>query len=258
MNQPAEIGRKSRRGLLAALGLGGAATAFALSSRPAQAQESGTTDTTVAPTETSAPTAETPTTEPSVIATAETTSETVAPLGAAPETTLPPAAIQPEDRPYVAAAKVLELTAARAYGEANARIADLGLDGAGTALFAALEAHHKAYAEALSAAYGPGAPKDANPALFAQLGGDTFASGDSMAVLMAAHELEHAAADTYLDMLGTVRSTDIAALIASIQITEYRHAATIDAIMKMSGDTDDLALEDGAGALSVDTITGGK
>lgn len=252
ITQPAEISRKSRRGILAALGLGSAATAFALSSRPAQAQETGTTEATAT---TDAPLgAETPTTEPTAVATAETTSETVV----ATEATTPPAAIQPEDRPLVAAAKVLELTIAAAYANANARIADLGLDGAGSTLFAALEAHHRAYAEALSAAYGPGAPSAANPALLAKLGGDTFASGAAADVLMAAHEAEHAAADTYLSMLDTVRSTDVAALLASIQITEYRHAATIDAIMAMSGDTDDVAIEDGAGALSVDTITGGN
>jgi len=256
MIQPADISRKSRRGILAALGLGGAATAFALSSRPAQAQETETTDapaTTGAPTDTVA--SETPTTEPMLIATAEPTSETVD--GATPST-MPPSAIQPEDRPLVAAAKVLELTIAAAYANANARIADLGLDDAGTTLFAALEAHHRAYAEALSAAYGPGAPSNSNPALLAKIGGDTFASGPTMDVLMAAHEAEHAAADTYLTMLGTVRSTSIAALLASIQITEYRHAATITAMHGGSEHTDDAAIEDGAEALSVDTITGGN
>lgn len=227
MIQLADTGRKSRRGILAALGLGGAATAFAVSSRPAQAQESPTTE---------APT----------------------PALMAAESAPPPAGIQPEDRPLVDAAKVLELTAAAAYAIAGARASQLGLDASTTTLMATLGAHHQAYAEALSAAYGPGASKNANTALLEKLGGAAFASGSAADVMRAAHDLEHAAADTHLSLLGLVLSTDIASLIASIQVTEYRHAATLSALLGTAAATDEAAIEDGEDALSLDMITGGN
>ena len=155
---------------------------------------------------------------------------------------------------------MLELTAAAAYAQGNARITDLGLDEAQTALLAALEAHHRAYAEALSAAYGPGSPADANPALLAKIGGDTFNAGTGNEILAAAMAIEHAASDTHQTLLGVLRSTNAAALVASIQVMEARHGATLAVLLGQARGADGLgtAIDDAAGALSAADITGGN
>ena len=247
-------GRSSRRGILAALGLGSAATALFASARPAQAQ---TTDTTVAPT------ADTTPTETTVMATAESTPGTepqpVAALtSASPETTLPPKKVQPEDLPLLGAAKVLELTAAEACESAAARADGLGLDDAGKELLAALGAHHRAYAEALSALYGPGSPSTPNAALHDLLGGSVFAEGSATDALNALHDLEHHCSDTHQTLLGLLLSTDAAALVASIQIVEARHGAVLAILLGKAYGADELAIEDAADALSLAQITGGN
>lgn len=252
----ADAARPSRRGILAALGLAGVASAAGLAPRVAQAQEPdsdpepmpyGATDS-IAPEVTAtegpvdAPTGEGPT----VIATA------------AGESSPPPKKPQPADLPLIAAAKVLELTAYSAYSSVVSRLDTLDLPEAEHALFRALHEHHLAYAEALSALYGPGSPSEANPALATALRGDAFATGDAAAVRQAASDLEHAAADTHQTLLGLLQSTDAAALVASIQNVEARHAATLAFLQSGSYGADEPAIEDAASALSIETITGGQ
>lgn len=252
MIQQASSGRTSRRGILAALGLGTAATALITSARPAQAQ---TTDTTVAAaTETTASATET------TVAATETTvaAEPRLLTSASPDTTLPPKKVQPEDLPLLGAAKVLELTASEAYGIAASRIDSLGLDEAATTLMASLAAHHRAYAEALSAAYGPGAPSTSNSALLDALGATTLAEGAPADVLKTLGELEHHCSDTHQTLLGLLISTDAAALVASIQIVEARHGAVLALLQGQTYGAEELAVEDAADALTLDQITGGK
>jgi len=257
--QQAASGRTSRRGILAALGLGGAATALITSARPAQAQ---TTDTTIAPTE-PAPYG-TPSTEPMLVTAAPTDSEPdgMSPeprvLAAGGESTPPPKKIQPEDLPLLGAAKVLELTAAQASETVIARLDSLGVDEATAALLRAIGAHHRAYAEAISAAFGPGSPDTPNPALLTLLGGPVFADGTSAEVLKAMQEVEHHCADTHQTLLGLLISTDAAALVASITVIEARHAAVLGMLLGQPYGADELAIEDSADALLLEQIVGGK
>ena len=251
------------------LGLAGVASAAGLAPRMAHAQESetgpepapyGATDT-VAPygaygvpaftragiTATEAPTAEPPTTDgPMLISPAPT------------EAVTPPKKPQPADLPLIAAAKVLELTAHSLYSVAVGRLDSLGLPDEQHALVRAMHEHHLAYAEALSALYGPGSPSEANPALATALRDSDFASGDAAALMQAASDLEHAAADTHQTLLGLLQSTDAAALVASIQNVEARHAATLAFLRSGTYGADEPAVEDAASALSLDTITGGQ
>lgn len=217
--QSATDGQPSRRRLLQVVGIGGAITALAASTRPAAAQESTTT--TPAPATTAAPPKQ------------------------------PPAA----DLALIGKAKIVELTAAAAYAAATARIDQLGYDDPTRELVLAVGAHHLAYAEALSAMYGPGSPAKPSAALATQLGADTFASGDGKAVLAAAAAVEEAAVDTHLALLGLLVSSDAAALIASIQIVEARHAAVLGLLGGTAYGAGSPATEDGAQALSPDQIT---
>lgn len=266
--QQADSGRTSRRGILAALGLGGAATALVTSARPAQAE---TTDST-APTDPSpyAP----PSTEPMLVTAAPTettTYDTTAydtttydttteprVLAAGGESTPPPKKIQPEDLPLLGAAKVLELTAAQASETVIARLDSLGVDEATAALLRAIGAHHRAYAEAISAAFGPGSPATPNPALLTLLGGPVFAEGTGAEVLTAMHEVEHHCSDTHQTLLGLLISTDAAALVASIVVIEARHAAVLGMLLGQPYGADELAIEDSADALLLEQIVGGK
>ena len=262
--QQADSGRTSRRGILAALGLGGAATALVTSARPAQAQ---TTETTTAPTE-PAPYG-TPSTEPMLVTAAptdtrpyDTTTYDTSPeprvLAAGGESTPPPKKIQPEDLPLLGAAKVLELTAAQASETVIARLDSLGVDEATAALLRAIAAHHRAYAEAISAAFGPGSPATPNPALLTLLGGPVFAEGTGAEVLKAMQEVEHHCSDTHQTLLGLLISTDAAALVASIVVIEARHAVVLGMLLGQPYGADELAIEDSADALLLEQIVGGK
>jgi hypothetical protein len=241
----------SRRGLLSALGLGGlAASALATASR-ADAQASSTT-TAAADT--------TPTTEAMMTAAAPTTqaAATASTEAAVTTTTAPPQKPQPTDLPLLAAAKVLELTATALYATANGRASELGLDEPTTALMAALQAHHQAYAEAISAMYGPGSPSSENAELATLLGAPDFGTGDAAAVRKAAIALETAASDTHLSLLGALDSTDAASLVASIEIMESRHAATLSHLDGVAYDATKAAIDDAGAALTAAQITGGN
>lgn len=218
--QPVADGQPSRRRLLKAVGIGGAVTALVASTRPAGAQEATTT-------------------------TPEATT-----------TTAPPRKPGAADLPLIAAAKIVELTAAAAYAAATARIDQLGLDDPTKELLIGAGAHHQAYAEALSAMYGPGSPSSPSESLATKLGADQFANGDGPAVLAAALALEEAAVDTHLGLLGQLQSTDAAALVASIQIVEARHAAVLAVLTGTAYGAGAPATEDGAQALTPADITG--
>lgn len=244
---PADAARPSRRRIFGALGLAGVAAAVGLAPRSARAQDSEPATSDAAPTATigaAGGAGGTGDAEPTLLATSTA------------ESTVPPKKLQPEDRPLIAAAKVLELTAHAAYSAAVPRLSTLGLPDAQVALMTALHAHHLAYAEALSALYGPGAPGEPNAALATVIRADAFANGDAGAVLLAASDLEHAAADTHQTLLGLLRSTDAAALVASIQNVEARQAATLAYLRTGTYGSDQAAIEDAASALSIETITG--
>jgi len=236
--QPATSGQPSRRRLFSALGVGSAVTALVAAARPAAAQETPTTA------------------EPMLVSEAPTTTPGAA--AGAPSTTTPPRAPQAADLPLLGAAKVLELSAATAWSAAVARLDQLGYGDAAKELIADIERHHTAYAEALSALYGPGSPDAASATVGAKLGADAFGTGDGTAVLAAGVALEQAAADTHLSLLGQIQSTDAASLVASIQIVEARHAAVLAHLQGQPYGADSPAVEDGSHALTAADFAGDK
>jgi len=251
--------RTTRRGILALLGIGGATAIVGTTRANAQTEGAEPTDTTdVMPISEAEPTdggmsVDATAEEPTLYATGESTG-----AESGGEATPPPNTIQPEDRPLLAAAKVLELTIAEVFETINGHIGDLGLDDAGVAFFATLVVNHRAYAEALSAAHGPGAPKTSNPALFEKFGGEVFKKGTAAEVLAACTEVEHHAADTHLALTGLLLSTDAAALVASILTIEARQAVVLELLQGKSYASDALAVEDAAEQLSLAEITGGN
>lgn len=254
---PADAARPSRRGILAALGLAGVASAAGLAPRAARAQEADTSVPDTAPEPTPYGATDSVPAEPMPI-NAPTSDPPLVISPGPSESTTPPKKPQPADLPLIAAAKTLELTAHSVFSSAVARLDALDLDDARKALVIAMHEHHLAYAEALSALYGPGSPSDPNPSLAVAVNSSAFSTGDAAALLAAASDLEHAAADTHQTLLGLLQSTDAAALVASIQHAEARHAATLAFLISGTYGADQPAIEDAAAALSFETITGGN
>ena len=236
--QPATVDQPSRRRLFGVLGVAGAVTALVAATRPAAAQEPPTTA------------------EPVLLPDAPTTPPSATTV--APSTTTPPKGPQAADLPLLGAAKVLELSAAKAWSAAVARLDQLGYDDAAKELVTDIQRHHAAYAEALSAMYGPGSPDAASAAASAKLGAGAFGTGDGAAVLSAGVALEQAAADTHMSLLGLLQSTDAAALVASIQIVEARHAAVLAHLQGLAYGADAPAVEDGSHALTAADLAGDK
>jgi hypothetical protein len=226
----------SRRGILGALGLGGAAlvASAVAASRPAAAQAP---DTTTANTG-SAGTQPVASTAPSATTVATTT------------TTAPPRRPTADDLPLIGAARVFELAAAEVYSRVSARIDEFGFDDATKAFVGDLSARHRAYAEQLGAVYGPGAPFAGSDKIAQQLGAEAIATATGPQVLQGAQAVEEAAVDTHLELLGQIQSVQAATLIASIQIIEARHAATLASLQSTPYDASAPAVEDGADAIT--------
>ncbi len=220
--QRADIGQPSRRGLLRALGIGGVATAFVASARPAVAQEGSTTT-------------------------------TVAPL---PTTTAPPKKPSRADLELLRFAEGVERTAARGYlALTDARLAELAFDEPTVDVLRSLTPHHRAYAEAISALHGPTDPRSPVIEIADALDIAALAAGDAAAVLAAAQSIEEMLVDTHLDLMGIAQSTNVAALLASIQIVEARHAAVLAGLRKLPYDATVPAFEDGAESLTATYFT---
>ena len=101
----------------------------------------------------------------------------------------------------------------------------------------ALQAHHRAYAQSLSALLGPDAPRAMDQALYDELVGD-FEQADPVAVALAAHDLENSLVVTHTDLLGVLDGIEGAAAIAAIQVVEARHAAVLASLAGLSPVTD--------------------
>jgi len=227
--QRADIGQPSRRGLIVALGIGGMATAFAVSARPAAAQEGSTTTSTPAPTTTAVP---------------------------VPTTTAPPQKPTRADLELLRFAETVERTAARGYlALTDARLAELGFDDPTTEVFRAITGHHRAYAEAISALHGPTNPRSPSDEIAGALGIAALADGDGPTVLEAAQNIEEILVGTHLDLIGTAQSTNTAALLASLQIVEARHAAVLARLRNLPYGASAQAFEDAADSLSTTYFT---
>jgi hypothetical protein len=213
-----------RRSLLAALGLGGVVAAVG-AARPAAAQDATTTTT----------------------AGSATTATT---------TTAPPKAPDQADLDVLGFAKQMELTIADAFNTAftKDKLDALAPDDVERELLNVLGAHHQAYAEAISALYGPGSPSSPSDELKTALGTDKLAGAALADVRTAAAAIEEAAVDTHLEILGMLRSTNAATLIASIQIVEARQAAVLGALAGQAYGADAPAEEDGTSSLTTDFL----
>ena len=118
------------------------------------------------------------------------------------------------------------------------------------AVFAAFGEHHKAYAQALAGLLGRNAPTSRNEAFY-----DAFAqaaaAGSEKEIAATFQALENGFVATHLSVLGSLRGTNGAELIASIIAIEARHATVLGALAGKTG-LDDL-LDNPAEALSPET-----
>lgn len=112
------------------------------------------------------------------------------------------------------------------------RALDAGAGGDHVASLVALAAHHDAYAQSISAIIGTDAPQSRNEELF-QFFSSRFGSNTTQTAL-AAHELENQLVVTHQSLLENLDGTEGSALVASILITEARHAVALAAIAGLS------------------------
>jgi hypothetical protein len=210
----------SRRSFLRRLGLSGAAVgtgaiALPLMARAAAAQA---TTTTVG----IQPVAAGPTT---TAAGALTT--TVAP---GPITIAPPKKPSPEDVAVFSFAQSLELAAVQAYET----VLGTGILAAEVqALAAEFASHHSQHGQAFAGLAGKAGTATANQSLIAQFGPLISAAKTQVELLTLLFNLENVTASTYTAALGQLTGTDGAAVVASIQPIESRHALVLGQVAEL-------------------------
>jgi rubrerythrin len=210
-----EHGPASRRRFLQAVGLGGALSALPLVARSAGAQSGSTT-------------------------TAAAGSETTASSTPVTTTTAPPRRPTGDDEMLLGFAQSIELSATAAYEAVLDRADELSLPEDVYPVIEVFREHHKAYGQSLSGLLGRTAPNTSNATADTEFG-PLFTTGSLDEVLTAAIALEDTAVATHLTLLEQLQGTDGAALIASILVTEARHATVLsalsgnDALMPESG-----------------------
>jgi hypothetical protein len=146
-------------------------------------------------------------------------------------TTAPPR--QPDDADLVilAFAQSLELAAVAAYDIA---LSGGKLDATVSPVAALFRSHHLEHAQAMAGAAGKAARNKANQAIVKKFG-PTFGSAKSQGeVLLAAFNLENAAAATYERALESLKATDSAATVAAIAPVEARHATVLARVLGMN------------------------
>lgn len=164
---------------------------------------------------------------------------------AATTTTAPPRQPTSDDEALLGFAQQVELAAVVLYDQA---LAGRQSDGTNRSTLLAIRESHQAYAQALSAILGKGAP-DIPAAEIVEQYGAKF-SGLPGEMLTAAAELENIAVATHTEVVGALQGTDGAALIASILVVEARHVVVL---LDMAEQTDlDALLVNDAAALSAE------
>ena len=143
-------------------------------------------------------------------------------------TTTPPRRPTDADVALLAYAQSVEYAARDLYDAAIAA----GAGDEHLASLVAIAAHHDAYAQAISATIGTSAPQSRDDALFQTLRPRFGANTRQMA--LAAHELENLLVVTHRSLLASLDGTEGSALVASIMITEARHAAALATIAGLS------------------------
>jgi hypothetical protein len=211
----------TRRRVLAA-GVTGAALGL-LGSRTASASPDDTTATTEPGTATG--------TEPGTAPTTEATTTT----------TLPPLRPTADDIPLLNFALSIELAARDLYQDAI----DAGMK---DDVVTALNGNHRAYSDALRGRLGTQSVGTRDEDLYRQYAAQ-FQTTDVKALAAPAYELESLLVATHNDLLGRLRGTDGARLLAAILIVEARHG-TVLADIGGKGDDFDALLENTGSPLS--------
>ncbi len=177
-------------------------------------------------------------------ASATTTTGSTSSTVAATTTTAPPKRPTDDDVTLLGFAQSVELAARALYDVA---LGTDGFDDIQRAVIVTIRESHDAYAASLSALLGRQAPQLINP-VFDDLQSSFGGAGPS--VLDAAYALESTAVATHTDILGALRGTDGASLLASILIAEARHG-TVLAHMNGATGLDDLLVSTEADALTL-------
>jgi rubrerythrin len=133
------------------------------------------------------------------------------------------------DISFLAWAQSLEFTAVAAYDLA---LASGKLSPAIATVANVFRSHHRDHAAAMGAAAGKNGNGAANAALVAKLGPAFKDAASEKDLLVAAFDLETAAASTYLTALGRISGSDPAAAIAAILPTESRHAVVLGDVLQ--------------------------
>lgn len=146
-------------------------------------------------------------------------------------TTAPPR--QPDDADLVTLvfAQSLELAAVAAYDVA---LSGGRLDAAVSPVAALFRSHHLEHAQAFAGAAGKAATNKANQSIVKKFGPLLSAATSQRDVLLAAFNLENAAAATYGKALETLKATDSASTVAAIQPVEARHAAVLARVLGLN------------------------
>jgi hypothetical protein len=140
------------------------------------------------------------------------------PTTEATTTTAPPQRPTTQDTVLLGFAQSIEYAASDLYDEGIPKLSD---DSAQIAL--TFSRHHQAYAQQIGGLLGRRAPGIANRTLLRERTA-AFSASSEDEVLRAMYELEISLAASYSAVLGQLRGTDGAALVASIQPIEARQA----------------------------------
>jgi Ferritin-like domain len=146
-------------------------------------------------------------------------------------TTLPPRQPDEADTSVLVFAQSLELAAVAAYDVA---LASNLLEPGPAAVAGLFRSHHLEHAQAMAGAAGKAAKNTANKAILKKFGPVLQAAKSQADMLAAAFGLENAAAATYGQALGTLKATDSASLVASIQPVEARHATVLARVLGLN------------------------
>jgi Ferritin-like domain len=139
--------------------------------------------------------------------------------GGTPTTTVPPARPTKSDIPTLVALHEAELAARDLYQIAVDE--SVVSDEDAIAIVRLMVEHHRAYGQALSALLGKAATNVADAAIVAE---HEVAFGSGATFAATANTLENHLITLHSDAIGVLEGTEGAALLASIVITEGRHA----------------------------------
>jgi hypothetical protein len=142
-------------------------------------------------------------------------------------TTVPPRRPTTEDMVQLGFAQTIELAAVQLYDEALAVLTEPV-----KSIAVVFRSHHQAYGEQLGGQLGRRAPGVANRTLVSERTA-AFGARTEPAIHQAMYELETSLAASYSAVLGTLKGTDGAALVASIQPVEARHAVVLGQILEL-------------------------